>query len=231
MNFLRSLIFYLLFYIGTTCFFLIFSPVKLFSYKFVVYLSNLWTTLVIKLSKMILGIDFLISGLDNIPKKGSFIVASNHQSAWETFFFGSLFPGSIFILKDELRRIPIFSQYFKKLGFIFVKRNKAFDSMKTVIRTISKLTSREKRIFVIFPEGTRLLPSERGKINTGVFAIHKFLNIPILPVSLNSGVYWVNKTFSKKKGTIKVKIHPLIKKEVSKEKVINILKKSYYLKN
>ncbi len=228
MNFLRSLIFYIFFYIGTICFFITFSPVKLFSYKFVVFLANFWTTSVVKLSKVILGIDFNISGLENIPKKGSFIVASNHQSAWETFFFGYLFPGSVYILKDELKRIPIFSGYFEKLGFIFVKRDKTFDSLRVVLKSVGRLIKEKKKIFVIFPQGTRLKPDEYGKINPGVFAIHKFFKIPILPVKLDSGSYWVNKRFSKKSGTINVKIFPLIKKVSDKEKVISILEKLYY---
>ena len=170
----RSFIFYIFFYVGTVCFFLTFSPVQLFSYKFVVYLSNLWTRSVIKLSKLILGIDYIISGLENIPKEGSFIVASNHQSAWETFFFGSLFPGSVYILKDELKQIPILRGYFNRLGFIFVERNKTFKSLKTVLRSARRLTKNQKKVFVIFPEGTRLSPGETGKINPGFFAIHKF---------------------------------------------------------
>ena len=49
-------------------------------------------------------ISYEIRGSDNIPKSGSFVVACNHQSAWETFFFGSIFPGSVFILKYELEK-------------------------------------------------------------------------------------------------------------------------------
>ena len=90
------------------------------------------------------------------------------------FLLGTLFPGSIFILKYELKKIPIFSQYFKKLGFIFVKREKAFDSLKILLKSVKKLISKMIAIFVIFPEGTRIMPGERIKLNSGVFAIHKF---------------------------------------------------------
>ena len=53
-------------------FFLIFSPVKFFSRKFVLKLSTIWTGSVIKLAKNILKIDYEISGLKNIPKKNCF---------------------------------------------------------------------------------------------------------------------------------------------------------------
>ncbi len=228
MNFLRSLIFYIFFYSGTTCFFLFFSPVRFFNKNLVVFLASFWTTAVIKLSKLILGISFEIRGSKNIPKLGSFVVASNHQSAWETFFFGSIFPGSVFILKHELKKIPIFSGYFKKLGFIFVKRDRAFDSLKFVLKSMKNLTKESKNIFVIFPEGTRLKPNERVEINSGVFAIHKYIGLPILPVRLDSGKYWINKKFKKKSGKIKVSIFPVIKKELDKKKFLNILENHFY---
>ena len=228
MRFLRSFIFYIFFYIGTIVFFFIFSPVRFFTRNFVVTLSTFWTKSVIKLSKLILGIKYEIKGYQNIPKSGSFVVASNHQSAWETFFLGTLFPGSIFILKYELKKIPIFSQYFKKLGFIFVKREKAFDSLKVLLKSVKKLISQNDAIFVIFPEGTRIMPGEKMKLNSGVFAIHKFTDLPILPIKLNSGRYWVNKKFNKREGKIIVKIFPLINKENDKEKFMSKLEHYYY---
>ncbi len=228
MKFLRSFTFYIFFYTGTIFFFLIFSPVWLFTRNFVVTLCTFWTKSVIKLSKLILGIKYEIKGVENIPKSGSFVVASNHQSAWETFFLGSLFPGSIFILKDELKKIPIFSQYFKKLGFIFVKREKAFDSLKILLKSVRELISQNNSIFIIFPEGTRLKPGDRIKLNSGVFAIHKLSGLPILPIKLNSGKFWINKKFNKRKGTIIIKIFPIINKEDDKEKVMTKLANYYY---
>ena len=227
MNFIRSFIFYFFFYTWTTCYFVLFSPVRFFNIKLVIYLSSFWTRTVIKLSYVILGIDYKITGLKNIPTKGKFIVASNHQSAWETFLIGTLFPGSVFILKNELRKIPIFSMYFKKLGFIFVKRNQVIKSLKLVVKSVREL-SKEKNVFVIFPEGTRINPDDKVKLNSGVFAIHEFTGIPILPIKHDSGNFWVNKKFVKKNGIVNVEIFPLIKNGTNKDKLIKTLEKYYY---
>ena len=81
MSIIRSTIFYVLFYFGTSIFFLFFSPVKFFSTKFVIKLSAIWTTSVIIVAKKVLKIDYSITGIENIPESGPFIVASNHQSA------------------------------------------------------------------------------------------------------------------------------------------------------
>ena len=95
-----------------------------------------------------------------------------------------------------------------------LKENKAFDSLKFILKSMKNLTKQSKNIFVIFPEGTRLKPKERVEINSGVYAIHKYIGLPILPVRLDSGKYWINKKFKKKSGKIKVCIFPLIKKEL-----------------
>ena len=77
-------------------------------------------------------------------------------------------------------------------------------------------------------EGTRLKPGETIKLNSGVFAIHKLFKIPILPVKLNSGEMWINKSLSKKDGDIKIRFFPVIKNKENKEEVMKILEKIYY---
>ena len=101
MNFFRSLIFYFVFYLWTFCFFVFFSQVRFFSDSFIISLSNFWSRSVVLICKKILLIDYEVLGEENIPKKGPFLITSNHQSAWETFFFTALFKGSVFILKNE----------------------------------------------------------------------------------------------------------------------------------
>ena len=101
MNLIRSSLFYLIFYSWTIIFFIIFSPVKFFSYHFVLKLAKFWTGSVIELSRIILNINYELIGLENIPKERFFLLASNHQSAWETFFFSFFFNKSVFVLKKN----------------------------------------------------------------------------------------------------------------------------------
>ena len=216
MTFLRNTFFYLVFYLWTTIFFVIFSPVKFFTRKFAVYLSKKWTDSVMILCKIILKIDYSVIGNENIPKNESFVVASNHQSAWETFFFVCLFDNPVFILKKELNSIPIFSWYFKKLDFILIDRNNSFQAVKHIIESIREQKP-SKRAFIIFPEGTRIPPNDKGVINPGVFAVHKLLKIPIVVLKHDSGKYWKNKEYLKSQGTIKVKIYPKLRNYNKKE--------------
>ena len=228
---IRTTFFYLLFYTWTIMFFIIFSPVKFFTRSFVVKLSNLWSSTINFLCTKVLGVSVFVKGKNNIPRNRSILVASNHQSAWETFFFTFLFDDPIFILKQELRFIPIMSWYFKKLGFIFIDRGKGLNSLKHIINSIKKLKDQSPKTFIIFPEGTRLLPGEKKKLLApGVFAIRKMLNLPVIPVKHNSGEYWHNKKFLKTQGTIRVDIFPELKSQ-DKETFFNELKNCFYSKN
>tara|TARA_B100000886_G_C20338598_1_gene455623 strand:- start:93 stop:791 length:699 start_codon:yes stop_codon:yes gene_type:complete len=211
MTILKSLIFFTIFFLWSSTFFLIFSPVKIFSRSFTQRISKFWSWSVIKLSGCLLNINFNVDGTENLPTNQSFLIVSNHQSAWETFFFSYFFNCPVFILKKELRWIPILSWYFSKLDFIFIDRSKKLESLKHVINSITKIIQANKGPFIIFPEGTRVEPDiKTTSINLGFYAIHKKTGLPILPIVHNSGKFWINKKFEKKGGEISIKILPLI---------------------
>ncbi len=217
---LRSFFFYVIVYSWTIIYFIVFSPVRFFTRKFAARLSIIWTGSIIWFAKKILGIDYIVEGKENIPEDKPFLVASNHQSAWETFFFVVLFGDPAFVLKEELKNIPVLSSYFSKLGYIYIDRERGFNSLKKVIASVSKLVKKGVKAFIIFPQGTRVSPGEKIELNTGVVAVNKILKIPILPIKHNSGLYWKNKKFVKEKGIIKVKVHPLLDDDLNKVELI-----------
>jgi len=180
-----------------------------------------------KLTKLILGIEFLVEGKDNIPKKGPYIVASNHQCAWETFFLYFYFDDPVFLLKKELIKTPILSGYFRKLGFIFIDRDKGYSSLKLVLKSVDKLIKSGINTFLIFPQGTRVNVFQKVNLNPGFYAIHKSLGIPIVPINHDAGKFWINKSFKKNSGVIKVKIFPPIKNLSNKKVVLKKLEKIF----
>ena len=224
---IRTTLFYFFFYSWTIIFFIVFSPVKFFTRNFAVFLSKIWTSSIMALSKKILGIDCIIHGEKNILNNKPILIASNHQAAWETFFLTYFFNDPVFILKKELKMIPILKWYFEKLDFIFIDRNKGFNSLKHTINSINNLVNKGRKIFIIFPEGTRLKPNEQGSLNPGVFAIHKILKMIVIPIKHDSGKYWINGKILKKPGKIKIEIFPPIK-SLDKKKFLEKLRKIYY---
>lgn len=215
-SFLRNFFFYIFFYSWSITFFLVFFPVKFFSRQFTVKISDFWTVTIIKLTTCVLGIRYRIKGEDNIPEF-PFIVASNHQSAWETFFLPVMFKNSIFVLKKELDKIPILRNYFKKLGYIYIDKNSTYSSMKTLLSAARDSIENGVNAIMIFPEGTRVRVGENKELSSGVFALYRNLNIPVLPINHNSGKFWINKKIIKKCGRINVTIFPPIKPGLSKE--------------
>ncbi|MDC3090762.1 1-acyl-sn-glycerol-3-phosphate acyltransferase [Rickettsiales bacterium] len=179
-----------------------------------------------KLTRWILLIDYEIEGKENIPDK-PFIIASNHQSAWETFFFPIIFTRSVFILKKSLKKIPIFRSYFKKLGFIYVDKNNSFSSIKFLLKSASERINQGVYSIIIFPEGTRVRPGEEKELSSGISAIYSSLSIPVLPIKLDSGKFWLNKKFIKKRGKISVKIKEPIMPGLDKETFMKILKEKF----
>ena len=225
-DFIRSLFFYIFFYSWTCLYFITFSMVDFFSRKFTFKIANFWTLSVMKLTRSILSIDFEVFGRENIPDH-PFIIASNHQSAWETFFLPVVFKDTIFILKKDLDKVPIFRRYFKKLGFIYVDRNNGYSSMKELLLQAKKRKLEGVNSIIIFPQGTRLKPGETNILGSGVSALYKTLSMPIVPINHNSGEYWINKRFKKKKGKIKVMIFPPIMPGLEKGQLIKKLEKCY----
>ena len=73
MKILRSFLFYIIFYTGTFLYFSFFSPVKFFTTKFTIFLGRFWSKCTIHLSKLILGINFRVTGANNIPKDKPFL--------------------------------------------------------------------------------------------------------------------------------------------------------------
>ena len=216
------ILFYILFYSWTYIFFSSFFFVRLCSFKFTSKISKFWTKSIIKLIESFLGIRCKIKGIENLTNK-PVIVVSNHQSAWETFYFFILFKDPTYVLKKELKRIPIMNEFFKKLGFIFVDRKLGSNSLRVILKKINKKEISSKRTIIIFPEGTRVNDEEKSKINPGFFFLYKHLDMPILPVVHNSGKYWHNQKFKKTSGEIDLKIFPSIAPGKTKMEILKLI--------
>ncbi len=225
--FFREIIFYTIFFLWTIIYFTFFSAIFLFSVKVTSKISFFWSKSVIYIIKYVLKINYKIQGNLNLLKQPA-IIASNHQSAWETFFLYTLFENPIYFLKKELNKIPILSFYFKKLGFIYVDRKTTFKTSKIILTKIKNHEIDNKRTIIIFPEGTRTRPGEKNNLGAGVFLLYKHLNLPIITIRHNSGSFWINQKIKKKIGTIKLEIFPPIQPGKKKEKVMNTIENYLY---
>ena len=178
--------------------------------------------------KLFLSTKIIIKGRENIISNNKFFIASSHQSMFETFYLQTIFNSPIFILKKELLQIPIFGWYLKKIGSISVKRNKITKDNLGFFDNISKIVSESNRPLVIFPQGTRVLPTERPEFKKGVSRIYKELNISCQPVAINSGYVWPKNGSKSSNKTITISILKPIIPGLKKEEFLKILENSIY---
>jgi 1-acyl-sn-glycerol-3-phosphate acyltransferase len=150
------------------------------------------------------GLRYRIIGAENIPKSPS-IVLSKHQSAWETLAFQEIFPPQVWVLKKELLRIPFFGWGLAMTSPIAIDRSA---KKKALEQIVDQGKDRLKQGFwiVVFPEGTRIPPGQRGKYRIGGAWLATHTNVPVVPVAHNAGEFWGRNSFVKHSGTITVSI-------------------------
>ncbi len=178
--------------------------------------------------KYILSTKILIKGRENIIKNEKFFIVSSHQSMFETFFLQTVFESPVFILKKELLLIPIFGWYLKKIGSISIDRGKITKDNLDFFKNISKIIHESNRPIIIFPQATRVLPTERPEFKKGAARIYEELKIFCLPVAINSGFVWPKKGRKEPKKTITVSILEKIEPGLEKNEFLRIVQNKIY---
>ena len=208
MNLIRSVIFAVLQTVVT----IFFSVVALFSFPFSAHaryrLITGYNHIVIWLAQRVLGIRYVVEGREHLPKEPAIILAK-HQSAWETVAFLFLFPPVSPVIKQELLRVPFFGWAFRLLSPIAIDRAAGREALKQIV-----IQGKEKLAqgfwVLVFPEGTRVAPGEKGRYGIGGGWLAAETGAPIVPVAHNAGEVWPKNAFIKRPGTVTVRIGPAI---------------------
>ena len=188
---LRSVLFKAIFYLWTTLFCLLFIPFFWLSRDALITCQRWWSYGVLFFLRNIMNIRLEICGIKNVPKGGAFI-AMKHQSSFDTFVMHTIVSHPAFIMKKELLKIPLYGQFCKNTGMIPVDRDGGLKALKDMMQK-SGAAIEDGRQLIIFPEGSRSLPGEQMTYQSGIFGIYKYAKEPVVPVALNSGVYWPKK--------------------------------------
>ena len=202
--FLRSLIYNVLFYVLLVLWMLVAVPTFLLPRRIFMRVAKAWARSNIWLMSLICHIKVEYRGVEKIPK-GPLIVASKHQSMWETFALLQFFDAPLFIYKRELGWIPFFGWYLMKSGMIGVDRDGGMRSLMEMARRAPK-EIRSGRQLIIFPEGTRRAAGAAPAYKFGVARLYAATGAPCLPVALNSGLVWPRRSFLRHPGVVRVEI-------------------------
>ncbi|MFC4170914.1 lysophospholipid acyltransferase family protein [Microvirga sp. GCM10011540] len=201
---LRSLLFNTAFYLNLVLWLILLLPFLLLPRRTFMSAAKLWAHTSLWLLRVIAGTRIEVRGREKIPA-GGILIASKHQSLWETFALLPLFEDPAFILKRELMWIPFFGWYTWKGGSVPVNR-KAGSQALIQMTARAREEARHGRQILIFPEGTRRPAGAPPAYKFGVAHLYQNLGVPCLPVALNSGLYWPRRRFIRRPGTIRVEI-------------------------
>jgi 1-acyl-sn-glycerol-3-phosphate acyltransferase len=200
--FVRSLVYNFLFYVLLVFWVIVGIPTYLMPRSAIMSVARYWARSSIWLLRVICSIKVEYRGLEKIPK-GPLIVASKHQSMWETFALLQFFDQPLFIVKRELKWIPLFGWYLIKSDMIAVNRGAGGRSLLTMARRAGEQVRRGRQL-IIFPEGTRTAVGAPPRYKAGVAQIYVDCGVTCLPVALNSGLFWPRRTFMRYPGTLVV---------------------------
>ena len=218
MQLIRSLLFNIFLYLGIVIVFILALPTLVLPNRIVLYFGKFLALYIIVILRIFLNTKVIFHGIDNLKKERKFFIASAHQSMFETFVLQAPIDFPIFILKKELLRIPLFGWYLKKIGSIEIIRNTTTKENLSFFDKVKESINESNRPLLIFPQGTRVKFDDRVPFKKGVGRIYESLNIPCVPVSLDSGKVWPKNSFMKYPGNINVSflepINPGLEKNI-----------------
>lgn len=198
---LRSTAFNVFFYLWTPIFLLLTLPAFPFlSPAGVRAVARSWERGTLAALKVLVGLDYEVRGRERLPRT-PVIIAAKHQSAWETLAFHVLVPDLAIGLKEELTRVPLFGWYLMKAQNIRIDRGAAARAIRSLVEGAKGAVANGLSV-LIFPEGTRRAPDDPPDYKPGVAALYSALQVPVVPVALNSGLFWGRRHALKYPGRI-----------------------------
>ena len=228
MLFFRSVIFNFFLYVGLILIFILAIPTLILPSKFTIFFGRVSAKYLVFILKIILNTKVIFHGIENLKKVDNFFVASAHQSMFETFALQIPLDSPIFILKKELLNIPLFGWYLRKIGSIAIVRDTTTRENLNFFDRVRERIERSKRPLLIFPQGTRVKLDEQPPFKKGVGRIYKALNLPCVPVALNTGKVWPKNSFLKYPGDIHISfLEPIMSGKNNEEFIKDIENKIY----
>lgn len=169
-----------------------------------------WFRVVMFGCRWILGIRVRVQGMENLPRDGAAVLLSKHQSTLETLLLPTLVSHPLaFVFKRELLRIPFFGWSMARLQMIHIDRESRAASMKSIISQGSALLAQGTWV-IMFPEGTRVAPGQRGTYQTAGTRLAVEAGVPVVPIAVTAGKCWPRPVLEKRPGVVDVSFGPPI---------------------
>ena len=181
---------------------IILSPL-LPNHKMSYYPARWWSRLTCKLT----FVKVKIIGLEKLNPRQSYVFALNHQSIFDVFVVYGWLPFIFkWMMKAELRKIPLMGKACESAGHIFINRSSPIEAKRSLEN--AKLQLKNGVSLVVFPEGTRTKTGEIAAFKRGAFRMTTDLLLPIVPVTIRGSFERLHRnTLHIIPGTIEMIIH------------------------
>ncbi len=180
---LRSLAFYLAFYLGGA-FFIAFTALMIPAPRPVFrWAVRNWAGWHRFCARWLLGIKVRVEG--SLPA-GPVLIVLKHESFFEAIDLTQLLDNPAVFAKAELMSIPVWGLAGRRYGLVEVHREQGAKALRHMLAA-ARAFSAEGRPLAIFPEGTRIPHGEEAELKSGFAGIYKLLALPVVPVAVNSG--------------------------------------------
>ena len=200
-------------------------PLRCFARHRIPGLVRFWARLEIGAARRLCGIRLAVNGREHIPP-GGVLIASQHQSTFDTLVWFVLLPGSGYVAKRELTRIPLFGPLIRPSGTVVVDRSAGASALRGLLRDARRVLG-EGRPLVIFPEGSRAEPGRVLPIQPGIVALAASSGRPVIPVLTDSGRYWGRRAFRKRAGTIRIEVRPALPPDLGRDALTRTLRELF----
>ena len=182
---------------------------------------SLWPKLLFPALEHLVGLTFELRGQENLPG-GPVIYAVKHQSTWETMFFLWQNSETAYIMKRELNSIPFWKWYMAKSQHVVIDRSGAASAMRQMVANSQQILA-EGRSIVIFPEGTRSRPGTANIYHPGIAALYRRTGATVIPVALNTGLFWGRRQFLKHPGKMTMQFLPALPSGLDRKQLMSQL--------
>lgn len=221
MTVLRSLVFMALAGAWTILLAIVYLPLLALPRRLMQRGARFWISGLFALLSTVCRLDYRVEGR-SLPARGPAVVAANHQSAWDTLVFHLLCEDPVYLLKRELLGVPLFGWYLTKAGNIAIDRHGGAMAIRRMLPQVEQRL-REGAQVIVFPEGTRTPPHQSRPFQPGVAAIYGRVTATVVPVALNSGLYWGRRKFLKFPGTIVLRVLSPLPHGLDRRRCLSVL--------
>lgn len=213
MNVLRSLLFYLVFYVGSAFFVLAAVLTATLAPGRARSVPDAWSRFHRVCVRLLLRIEIRETG---VRTDRPALYAIKHESFFEAIDLPMTFDYPVPFAKEELFQIPGWGRAARKYGSIMVRRDQGARALRAMLAEARALAG-TGRPLVIFPEGTRVPHGTRPPLRSGFAGLYKLLGLPVVPVAIDSGPLYHR--WWKRPGTITIHFGEAIEPGLARDEI------------